>query len=178
MDKFESYGDGFNGRVDGHLFDARAFLIPGSLALGTIVETLQTEIQGIPKDSIHFNDPVHQILGNLAFMPLDAKGLGLSFAAAAAAQMSYAARSVKEVYVENGLIGIGVAPEAAVETPALTRRRKLGALAVTGVTAALAYKVGEHLNQTDDLIASAALIGTSALYFARTRTKFTGKSHR
>jgi len=83
MDKFESYGDGFNGRVDGHLFDARAFLIPGSLALGTIVETLQTEIQGIPKDSIHFNDPVHQILGNLAFMPLDAKGLGLSFAVGA-----------------------------------------------------------------------------------------------
>jgi len=175
MDKFESYGDGINGRVDGPLFDTRKFLIPGSLALGTIVETLQTEIQGNLKDSIHFNDPVHQILGNLAFMPLDAKGLGLSFAAAAAVQMSYAARSVKEVYVENGLIGIGVSPESAVENPALSRRRKLGALAVTGLTAAIAYKVGEQFSQTEDLIASAGLIGLSALYFANTRKKFTRK---
>jgi|GEM_PF-2246128 len=175
MDKFESYGDGINGRVDGPLFDTRKFLIPGSLALGTIVETLQTEIQGNLKDSIHFNDPVHQILGNLAFMPLDAKGLGLSFAAAAAVQMSYAARSVKEVYVENGLIGIGIAPEAAVEKPSLTRRRKLGALAVTGLTAAVAYKVSENFNQAEDLIISTGLISLSTLHFARTHNKFAHK---
>jgi hypothetical protein len=175
MSKFENYGNGINGRVDGPLFDARAILIPGALALGSIVETLQTDLQGTAKESIHLSDPVHKIIGELAFMPLDAKALGVSFAAAAATQMSYAARSVKEIYVENGLIGIGVSPESAVENPALSRRRKLGALAVTGLTAAIAYKVGEQFSQTEDLIASAGLIGLSALYFANTRKKFTRK---
>ena len=178
MDKFESYGDGVNGRVDSHLFDARAILIPGSVALGTVIESLQTEVQGIPQESVSFSDPVHKILGELAFMPLDAKALGLSFAVAATSQMGYAARSVKEIYVENGLIGIGVAPESAVESPSLTRRRKFGSLAVTSLAAAVAYKFGEHLSQTQDVVASAALIGSSALYFARTRTKFTGNNHR
>lgn len=172
MSKFESYGDGMNGRVDGPLFDARAYLIPGSLALGTVIETVQTEINGLSKDSIHFNDPIHQIIGNLAFMPLDAKALGLGFAAAAATQMSYAARSVKEIYVENGLIGIGIPPEAAVENPSLTRRKKLGALAVTGLTAAISYKAGEHFSQVEDLVASTSLIGVSILYFAKTRKQF------
>jgi len=175
MSKFESFGDGMNGRVDGPLFDARAILIPGSLALGSVVESLQTNVQGVSKESVHFSDPVHQIIGNLAFMPLDAKALGVSFAAAAAMQMGYAARSVKEIYVENGLIGIGISPESAVETPALSHRRKLGALAVTGLTAAIAYKVGEQFNQAEDLIASAGLIGLSTLYFANTRKKFTRK---
>ena len=175
MSKFESFGDGINGRVDGPLFDARAFLIPSSLALGSILETAQTEAQGLSRHSINFSDPVHQLIGNVAFMSLDAKALGISFAAAAATQMGYAARSVKEIYVENGLIGIGIAPEAAVEKPSLTRRRKLGALAITGLTAALAYKVGENFNQAEDLILSTGLISLSALHFARTHKKFAYK---
>jgi hypothetical protein len=175
MSKFESFGDGINGRVDGPLFDARAFLIPSSLALGSILETAQTEAQGLSRHSINFSDPVHQLIGNVAFMSLDAKALGISFAAAAATQMGYAARSVKEIYVENGLIGIGIAPEAAVEKPSLTRRRKLGALAITGLTAALAYKVGENFNQAEDLILSTGLISLSALHFARTYKKFAYK---
>ena len=175
MSKFESYGDGINGRVDGPLFDSRAILIPGSIALGSIVESLQTEVKGLSRGSVNFSDPVHQVIDNLAFMPLDAKALGVSFATAAATQMGYAARSVKEIYVENGLIGIGIAPEAAVESPSLTRRRKLGALAMTGLTAAVAYKVGEHFNQTEDLFISAGLIGLSTLHFARTHNKFKRK---
>lgn len=175
MSKFESFGDGINGRVDGPLFDARAFLIPSSLALGSILETAQTEAQGLSRHSINFSDPIHQLIGNVAFMPLDAKALGVSFAAAAATQMGYAARSVKEIYVENGLIGIGIAPEAAVEKPSLTRRRKLGSLAITGLTAALAYKVGENFNQAEDLILSTGLISLSAIHFARTHKKFAYK---
>jgi hypothetical protein len=175
MSKFESFGDGMNGRVDGPLFDSRAFLIPSSLALGSIIEAAQTEVQGISRDSINFSDPVHQLIGNIAFMPLDAKALGVSFAAAAATQMSYAARSVKEIYVENGLIGIGIAPEAAVEKPSLTRRRKLGALAITGLAAAVAYKVSENFNQAEDLIISTGLISLSTLHFARTHNKFAHK---
>ncbi len=175
MSKFESFGDGINGRVDGPIFDARAFLIPSSLALGSILETAQTEAQGLSRHSINFSDPIHQLIGNVAFMPLDAKALGVSFAAAAATQMGYAARSVKEIYVENGLIGIGIAPEAAVEKPSLTRRRKLGSLAITGLTAALAYKVGENFNQAEDLILSTGLISLSAIHFARTHKKFAYK---
>ena len=178
MTRFESHGNGFTGRVDGPLFDARHILIPAAGLLTTFGEALQTDGQAyiaagleVPKSE----GLVGTIFNTIATMPLDAKALGVSCAAAAAVQLVHAGRMARDIHIENSIISTGLSRESAVPTRANRFVKRVATTALTGVAGVAAYFPGEYLEPLPDLAASMGLIGAGVFYMMNMQRRVTGR---
>lgn len=178
MSDFETHGNGFSGRVDGPLFDARHALMPASMILGTVGEAVQNEAQQYQADGVPMPE-MHGFVGKayelMATMPLDAKALGLGCAAAAAVTMVHAGRAMRDIAVENSIIDAGLDRASAVEPLHRRALKRAGAIAVAGLAAFGAYKTGEHMSATADLAADLGVMGTGVAYLMYMRKRMTGR---
>ncbi len=173
----ESHGNGFSGRVDGQLFDARlaVMAIP---AIGGIGEAIQTEAEGYAArgEQLPVSDSlVGQLFEAVATNPLDNKALGLAAGVIAASSLIQASRSMRQVNFENLQLVSGVDRLSAVEplrNRAATKVKHAGLTAVAGVAA---YKVGENLDQSKDIIGAMIGTGFGISCLLRTRKRFLGR---
>ena len=162
MSDFERHGNGVNGRVDGPRFDARYILMPAAMVFGTLGEQLQTEAQqreAMGRPLIHMSGLIGRTFEAMATMPLDSKAVGLACGVAAATQLIQAGKSTRDIAIENSIIASGLPRESAVEPVHRRALKRLGSWAVAGAGAFGAYKVGEHLTPTTDLVTGMGFIG-------------------
>lgn len=178
MNGFETHGDGFSGRVDGPLFDARHVLMPAAMVFGTFGEALQTDAERLTA----LGEPVPDVPGVMGWMvnalatnPLDSKALGLACATVAATGLVHAARTMRDISAENVLLSAGIDREAAVEPVGRRALRRLGTYAVSGAAAFGAYKVGENLSAVTDMFAGMGVIGGGAGYLEVMKKRMTGR---
>ncbi len=178
MSDFETHGNGFSGRVDGPLFDARHILMPAAMIFGTFGEALQADaehLKAIGQATPDVPGFMGWMVNAMATNPLDSKALGLACATAAATQFVQSARTIRDISVENALLAAGIDHEAAVEPVRRRVLKRLGAYAVSGVAAFGAYKVGENFSAQTDLLGTMGVVGGSVAYLEVMKKRMTGR---
>jgi hypothetical protein len=178
MNSLDSAGNGFTGRVDGPLFDARHILMPATLVFGTIGEALQTDAEHLVaagREVPQSPGLVGWMFNALATNPLDSKALGLACATAASVEIVHAVRTARNINYENVLIGSGASRESAVEPVAKRALRRLGTTVMAGAVGFAAYKTGENFSPRTDFLSSTALIGASVTYLEVVKKRITGR---